>query len=275
MNGLNDEIIAYESMAKKMEAYAEAMAKQSNIRHPEKLGELSERRHFNLSLLEGLGVFYVGEMVEMLLPEFIDDVDKLGVISATNKMPIFKDRYVFPIRDIDGRIINFVGYTWKSDTRYVYGTGKYYERGNDMYGMEAFMYAQDMGWAIVVEGITDKIALNNAGYMNAFAMCGTAKSEEKMWLLSSLENGVIFIHDRDKAGDETRKHWIVPRCVRVNICGNVKDIDEYLNGSDSAAVRTENNYYLSLAISDAVNWLREGKCYANKSQAIVNNITLM
>lgn len=275
MSSIIDATTQYMRVTQLMQEYHSFMVEQSSVKHPDKLQELADKRHFDVELLHELGVFYVGDMVEMLHPNFIDVVKELGVISETNNMPIFNDRYVIPIKDVSGNIINFVGYTWKSDVRYVYGTGKYYERAEDFFGAEEFSTAMEMGWAVVVEGITDKIALNNAGIKNAFAMCGTARSDEKMWTLSLLDYGVIFIHDRDKAGDETRNHWVVPRYAKIDICGNVKDIDEYLNGPETEEERLECKNWLHSTVNDAVNWLKQGRCRGQKGHSICEGFTLL
>ena len=48
--------------------------------------------------MKNCGIFYIGEMAEMLLPEYIDKISEFGVISPTNNMPIFKGRWVIPIK---------------------------------------------------------------------------------------------------------------------------------------------------------------------------------
>lgn len=50
------------------------------------------------------GIFYVGEMAEMLNPKYLDEVNSFGVISPTNNMPIFKNRWIIPIKTSDGLV---------------------------------------------------------------------------------------------------------------------------------------------------------------------------
>ena len=233
MKEFKDATSEYENHVAKFNKYVEQIRAIAKQKYPDALKELGERRGFDVEMLDKLSVFYVGDMRELVLPQFIDNLKEFGVVSETNGRPIFEDRYVFPIKDCFGNVINLVGYTWKSDVRYVYGTAKYYERHIDMYGMEFMAYIFKVGWCILVEGITDKIALNNVGVYNVLASCGTANSPCRMELLSRLEYGVAFIYDRDDAGWECRKHWIVPRYIEVNISNGDKDIDQYLRNKDN------------------------------------------
>lgn len=55
-------------------------------------------RKFSIDTVRNCGIFYIGEMAEMLLPDYIDKISEFGVISPTNNMPIFKGRWVIPIK---------------------------------------------------------------------------------------------------------------------------------------------------------------------------------
>lgn len=219
----------YERYCERFNSYVTKLRSNSKVLHPEKIHELSEIRLIPEETLESAGVFYIGAMEEMVLPDFVDSLPEFGVVSNTNNMVIFRERYVIPIYDSAGNILNLVGYSYLSDVRYVYGTAKYYRRGDDFYGLEGNSKVYESGWAVVVEGFTDRLALLGIGVDNVYAWCGTAASDDKIRQLSRLEHGVVFIHDRDKAGDITRKHWITPRCVRLNISNGCKDIDEFLH----------------------------------------------
>lgn len=192
------------------------------------LAELAKVRGFDLELLEKLGIFYVGQMAEMLLPSYLGDLKDFGVISQSNNRPIFHERWAIPIRDTDGLVQNLVGYSPNFDERYIYGTAKYYARSDTLWGLENLPKAYEMGYAVLTEGITDAIRLRCLGIENAFGRCGTLQSEAVMAQLSRCRYGVIFIHDRDDAGDKTRKHWVTTRYIRLNTFVAYKDVDEML-----------------------------------------------
>lgn len=271
---LNVAVEDYQKYSKRLAEYSEALLVQSRKMHPEKLGELAERRRMSIETLEEAGVFYIGDMREMVHPLFVDEIANFGVVSETNGKPIFDDRYVFPIKDSYGNVINFVGYTWKADVRYVYGTGRYYERTNDFYGAENMPLIYKMGWGVVVEGITDCVALRNAGVKNSLATCGTIESAIRIDKLARVEHGIIFIHDRDKAGDNTREHWVVPRCVRLNISNGCKDIDEYLDKVESDEEQEERRKSFIDCLDICVAWLMGGTAIRNGSKPIETSATL-
>lgn len=170
-------------------------------------------------------------MAEMLIPKYIDDVANFGVISPTNNMPIFNNRWVIPIKDRNGLVQNFVGYNPSADERYIYGTAKYYERRGTLWGLENLSTAYKMGYAYVTEGITDAIRLRDLGYVNAFARCGTHSSQMIDKQLNRCRNGLIFIPDRDDAGLRAVKNWRANRSATLYISFKYKDIDELCRDS--------------------------------------------
>ena len=66
---------------------------------------------------------------------------------------------MFPVKDCGGNVLNLCGYTYGSDVKYLYGTAKYYDRRDDLYGLENWYIAIQAGWAVIVEGITDCVAI--------------------------------------------------------------------------------------------------------------------
>lgn len=190
------------------------------------LDEFARLRQFSLQTIKEQGIFYIGDATEMLIPSYIDRVESFGVISPTNKKPIFHNRYVIPIRDENGNVLNVVGYAKEADERYVYGTSKYYRRRETMYGLENIKLAYDLGYAILTEGITDAIRLRDMGYKNTFANCGTHKSDFIMKQLDRCRYGVLKIPDRDVAGLRASKKWKCNRSITLNTHIMFKDVDE-------------------------------------------------
>lgn len=260
MQSVLDAISKYEQHTELFTAYTNELRNRSKEMYPLKLQELCDRRKFSMDTVEKAGVIYIGDKRELVIPEYMNNLVEFGLIAEHNNWPIYQDRYVIPIKDEKGKTINFVGYTWNADERYLYGKGKYYIRRDDFYGMEEMDSIYEDGYCILVEGITDRIALKNIGIKNVLASCGTVDSKKKMSMLARLKYGVIFIHDRDKAGDETRKHWVVPRAVRLNIADGSKDIDGYLNKAESEEERAERKLEALQSIEDCVTWLKQGKC---------------
>jgi DNA primase len=115
----------------------------------------------------------------------------------------FFNRLMFPISDLQGRVIAFGGR--------VIGEGqpKYLNSADTpIFHKSANMYAIDRaktsivatGTAIVVEGYTDVIALHEAGITNAVATLGTALTARHLKLLGRFAKRIVYLFDGDEAG---------------------------------------------------------------------------
>jgi DNA primase len=224
----------------------------------------AELRRFPMEIIKSSDIFYIGDATEMLIPSYIGMVEDFGVISPTNKKPIFHNRFVIPIKDINGKIINVVGYSKEADERYVYGTAKYYRRSETLYGLENLKIAYENGFAILTEGITDTIRVRSLGFPNTFAMCGTHKSEFIMKQLNRCRNGVIKIPDRDSAGKRAARNWKCNRSITLNTFIQFKDIDALCYESE------ENREWAKEYLNICVDWIKssEHKGYQSQLQEV-------
>ncbi len=213
----------------------------------------AEMRHFDVETVKENDIFYIGDATEMLLPSYLGQVEDFGVISPTNKKPIFHNRYVMPIKDINGKVLNLVGYSKEADERYVYGTARYYRRRETMYGLENLKYAYELGFAYLTEGITDTIRVRSLGRRNCFANCGTHESAFIMNQLNRCEHGVIKIPDRDAAGKRAAKKWVCYRGIILNVHIAFKDIDEMCRES------AENQEIVNEYLDACENWILMAK----------------
>ena len=196
-----EDMFTYE---KQFNEYMAVLRDNQLRKYTDKLKEFSKLRGLPLDELDKSGVFYVGNPAEVLIPEYLEQVDSFGLISPTNRMPIFHDRYVIPIKNANGQIINLVGYNKDKNERYVYGTARYYLRRHTPYGLENLHYAYEQGFAIYTEGITDAIRLRSLGFRNSFANCGTHDSKIIEQQMNRCRYGVIVIPDRDKPGTKAK-----------------------------------------------------------------------
>ena len=198
-----------------------------------KLRDYAQMRHIDVEHLKTFGMFYIHNQSELLLPQYTDKLVDFGVISSSLHQPIFWDRYIMPIFDRHKRVLNLVGYSAESDHRYIYGTAKYYNRLDMLYGLENLNTAYEMGYAILTEGITDAQRVKSLGYPNCFAMCGTHSSQFKVEQLNRCRYGVICIPDRDSAGLKALKGWAFDRKIHLYIKYKYKDADEMLRTQEN------------------------------------------
>lgn len=224
--------------------YVHILQERANEAH---LNDLAQLRQFPIQLLKDLGVFYIDDGVELLLPAYLHLLQDFGIISKTTNKPMFNARYIFPIKDMDGLIMGIVGYCPNSKERYLYATTKYFQRSSIMYGMENFEKCMKQGYIIVTEGITDAMAIKKIGYeLDHFGMKythSTTGAHESLYMMQLLDliHCVIFIPDRDRAGDGTKKYWKTSNYVRLLIPFNFKDLDEFIKSSPENKLLFQDN----------------------------------
>ena len=115
----------------------------------------------------------------------------------------FRDRIMFPIRDIRGRVIAFGGRILGD------GQPKYlnspetavFHKGRELYGLfEARKRTQKLTQFLVVEGYMDVVALAQNDINYAVATLGTATSGEHLERMFRLVSRLVFCFDGDNAG---------------------------------------------------------------------------
>jgi DNA primase len=116
----------------------------------------------------------------------------------------FRDRVMFPISDVRGRVIAFGGRAMSADAPAKYLNSPdtpLFNKGRLLYNYHhARQPAHDRGTVIAVEGYVDVISLTVAGFSNAVAPLGTALTEDQLALLWRLSEEPILCFDGDKAG---------------------------------------------------------------------------
>jgi DNA primase len=115
----------------------------------------------------------------------------------------FRDRVMFPIRNVKGECIGFGGRVLGE------GTPKYlnspetpvFSKGRELYGLwEARNAVREHGFVLVTEGYMDVVALAQLGFPNAVATLGTACTTEHVQKLFRFTESVVFSFDGDAAG---------------------------------------------------------------------------
>lgn len=227
-----------------------------------KIKELSERRKISEDEFNRAEVIYVDNGTKLLIPEYLKYAKVFGIVSNTNNKPIFNNRYVFPIKDWNGNIVNLVGYSSESDERYVYGTGEWYRRRDFLYGLENISFAYEMGWGVLVEGISDTWALRQYGLRNVFGNCGVEFNNFKKEQLSRFGLGLIQIPDRDKPGLKLMRETDVDKKVNLFVPIMYKDSAETVENGLGEEIKQ--------AIESIQSWLEERGPHMSKFNIDVN-----
>ena len=115
----------------------------------------------------------------------------------------FRDRIMFPIRSVQGAVIGFGGRVLdRGEPKYLNSPETpVFSKGRELYGLfEARTAIRQRGYALVVEGYMDVVALAQAGFENAVATLGTACTAEHVQKLVRFTDSVVFSFDGDAAG---------------------------------------------------------------------------
>ncbi len=115
----------------------------------------------------------------------------------------FRNRVMFPIRDVSGKIVAFGGRTLGDDpAKYINSPeSPIYRKGKVLYGLfEARDAMRKSGEAVLVEGYFDVMRCVEAGVENAVAPCGTALTDEQAATIRRYAETVIVVFDGDEAG---------------------------------------------------------------------------
>ncbi len=141
---------------------------------------------------------------------FDDEVlETAGLIKTSEKSPEpydrLRDRLIFPITDIRGKVIAFGGRILGGDTQ----GPKYlnspetplYHKGRELYGLYWAKGAIRREEAVlVVEGYMDYVSLAARDIDNVVAALGTAMTPEQAQLLTRYAGQVLLLYDSDPAG---------------------------------------------------------------------------
>ncbi len=115
----------------------------------------------------------------------------------------FRDRVMFPIRNIKGECIGFGGRVLGDDKPKYLNSPEtpVFSKGRELYGLfEARNALREHGFVLVTEGYMDVVALAQLGFPNAVATLGTACTADHVHKLFRFTDAVVFSFDGDAAG---------------------------------------------------------------------------
>ena len=117
----------------------------------------------------------------------------------------FRERVIFPIHSLSGRVIAFGGRTLREDktvAKYLNSPeSDIYHKSRSLYGIyfakSAIAREQK---CYLVEGYTDVISMHQAGIENVAASSGTSLTTDQIRLIKRFTNNVTVLYDGDAAG---------------------------------------------------------------------------
>ena len=115
----------------------------------------------------------------------------------------FRGRLIFPIFDLQGRVIAFGGrIIGEGEPKYLNSPeSQLYSKGRNLYGLyQAREAIRKQNMVILVEGYMDLLALRARGIEPVVATLGTALTREQVRLLKGYTSRVVLVFDADTAG---------------------------------------------------------------------------
>ena len=159
----------------------------------------------------------------------------------------FRERAMFPIQSVSGRVIAFSGRTLRSDNpaKYVNSpeTEIYVKSRNllGIYSAKGAIAREDR--CILVEGNVDVVMMHQLGITNVVASCGTSLTVEQVRLIKRFTENVTIMYDGDSAGIHAAERGI--RLVlaegmngRIVTLPDGDDPDSFARGHTLEEVRT-------------------------------------
>jgi DNA primase len=147
-------------------------------------------------------------------PVPLEDLTKAGVgllgerSSGSGYYDVFRERVMFPIRDVRGQVVGFGGRILPSSP-YADRVGKYinscetplFIKSELIYGLDqARLAGQAAGSLAVVEGYTDVLMAHQSGVTNVVATMGTALTPRHVRQLRRYAARVVLVYDADEGG---------------------------------------------------------------------------
>ncbi len=190
----------------------------------------------------------------------------------------FRGRLMFPIENVFGEIVAFGGRMLdKGEPKYLNSPeSPVYIKGRNLFGLnKAKDDIRKRGFALIVEGYFDLIALWNAGIRNVVATLGTALTREHLDLLRRYTIEVIALFDPDEAGKKALSRSLelflsTEMKAKALILPDSYDPDDYVRkfGRD----KMEELIILAQPLSDYYieNVLGAGRTFEDKREMVRN-----
>ncbi|MBH9553463.1 DNA primase [Inhella gelatinilytica] len=181
--------------------------------------------------------------------------DRKDEDGAPRRYDRFRDRVMFPIRNVAGAVIGFGGRVLD------HGEPKYlnspetpvFIKGQELYGLyEARAAIRRAGYALVVEGYMDVVALAQFGIGQAVATLGTACSVEHVHKLFRFTDQIVFSFDGDAAGRKAAERALTAALPHLTATRQVRFLFLPPEHDPDSFVRAEGREAFERASADAM-----------------------
>lgn len=161
----------------------------------------------HLQLGAGLGYAPHGYVANLTALGFsAEDIQQAGLTDDQHR-EVYGDRLTFPWTDMAGQHVIGLGGRAVTPRRpkYVNTPDPLFAKGRALFGIaQASAAMHHSGWAIVVEGPFDAIALWELGWANAVATVGAKVTADQLAMVLRLVDQVVVLLDADEGGRRGR-----------------------------------------------------------------------
>jgi len=142
----------------------------------------------------------------------MEALQTLGLITANNN-EFLRERVIFPIHNLSGKIAAFAGRTLSSDKK----APKYlnsqespiYHKSKTLYALNFAKNAiRKVDECLLVEGYTDVISMHQAGIEHVVASSGTSLTVDQVRLIKRYSPNITILYDGDSAGIKAAQRGI-------------------------------------------------------------------
>jgi len=152
----------------------------------------------------GLSLETRDDLTKLLTSKDYDLVTLNRIGLSSDNHDIYNDRIMFPLYDVNGRVVGFSGRIYKDVDQNKYLNTKeteIFKKGEMLYHYHIAREAcREKKSVIVMEGFMDVIRASTIGIKNTVALMGTALTKEQISLLKRLSNNIILCLDGDGPG---------------------------------------------------------------------------
>ena len=172
----------------------------------------------------------------------------------------FRDRIMFPIRAVSGETIGFGGRVLdRGEPKYLNSPETpLFVKGRELYGLhESRAGMRARGYALVVEGYMDVVALAQSGFDNAVATLGTACTDDHLRKLFRFTDAVVFSFDGDAAGQRAAGRALEAALPHISDLRSVRFLFLPPEHDPDSFVRTQGTEAFERAVAQAVPLSRQ------------------
>jgi DNA primase len=169
------------------------------------------KRGLSEETIEAFGLGFASDARDGLIQEALkagyskETLIKIGLSGKDGSRDFFRDRVIFPIHALSGKVCAFAGRTMSSDKtipKYINSPEtEIYVKNKILYGaFQAKQHIRKLEECLLVEGYMDVISLHQAGVNHAVAASGTALTEGQIQLIRRQTENLTLLYDADNAG---------------------------------------------------------------------------